>query len=596
MLHKISAHIHPDGEGGRDRREQLVLGDRGGDRGEHNPPVPIALLKEQRRVLSVNSNQRRYFREELLSEHSPEDYLGYIDKNQYQRFKELYEIAKGATSTVQTYDDYIKTHKVILSQVAPGGSADPVCRALVRSVLGSRSLPDTSVDTINNTLIDILANIVTTKQNIITQGSVANELNVLAMTGEAYNPANYWRPFRFTTEGIKIIRFIEPNPNSYSIVLPSILNHVKSIRLISTEIPNTINNITERNNILVLKIRNKSSGIPIILDPNYSVFNFVMVKLDLGHYSVASLLRHMQNKINETVALLTNKKYGDLLKISWNSSTGAISIKTNRPELEFHLKFYSEIADQIDITNPTGSTNTVLGKSPGTTKNYVRDLWYMLGFPWPYEIASDGGDKYTQLLTNVVNEGLHSVFKDPTNDIFQLSKPQSNTVLPQPLGLTTAIEEELNLSDTRFKELNTYRPIKYPDVSHRYIYLVLKGYRCISHINQHNGVIGYTDRDIFAKVLLDNEHDGNASGTGDDGPRILYNTFVSNPLIYPNAIDKIESLQIQWVDERGDLVDFNGADHSFTLEIIQYITQGEANMYSTTLGTIDKKSYPEYLA
>ena len=69
-----------------------------------------------------------------------------------------------------------------------------------------------------------------------------------------------------------------------------------------------------------------------------------------------------------------------------------------------------------------------------------------------------------------------------------------------------------------------------------------------------------------------------------------------NPLIFPNVIDKISHLDVRWVNECGVLVDFGKVEHSFTLEFIHYITQADVNSYNTKLGTIDRKSYPDFLS
>ena len=76
---------------------------------------------------------------------------------------------------------------------------------------------------------------------------------------------------------------------------------------------------------------------------------------------------------------------------------------------------------------------------------------------------------------------------------------------------------------------------------------------------------------------------------------ICFNTFVVNPLVFLNVISDIATLEISWINEAGDLIDFNGADHSFTLEFIHYVTQVDANLYNSALGNIDKKSYPDWL-
>ncbi len=558
-----------------------------------------ALHKEQRKILAINSNQRKFFTEELLQTHSPEDFKGYISTANYTKFASLYNIAIGATSTVQTYADYIKKNNITLVQVA--GSA-PGARLLVSNLLRDRlfaGVPDNnSIAYINDTLLDILANIVTTEQGLVSQGTIANELNVLAMTGTAYNPSNYWRPFRYTADGVKIILYKDQHPNNYTVILPSILTNVKSIRLISTEIPNSINNINERNNIIVLKLRMTSEGHPpISIDPTKSAFNFMLIQLDIGIYTTEEILKHMEDKLNATVSSLTiNKKYGSLFTIIWNKNTGSVNIKCNRADVQFHLKFYAELADQLNISNP-GIPTQILGQSPGTVVNYWHDLWYMLGFPWPYEIDETGADLYTSSCKNVVNYGLHKIFDPYHNtpaDLFDRKRAYVAPALPLPPNvpepvapptLTDALAAELNLTNSAYDELNVYHTYRYPDVGYKYIYLVLVGYKCISHINQHNNVINFTDNDIFAKVLINCD-------TG----KIANNSFVSNPLIFTNIIDKIELLTIQWIDETGALVDFNDVDHSFTLEVIQYITQVESTGYNSGIGTIDGKSYPDYLS
>jgi len=57
--------------------------------------------------------------------------------------------------------------------------------------------------------------------------------------------------------------------------------------------------------------------------------------------------------------------------------------------------------------------------------------------------------------------------------------------------------------------------------------------------------------------------------------RIVYDTFVSAPIIFSNKID-INSLTVSFYDMFGNPFDFNGLDHSFTLEIIttEYVPLG----------------------
>lgn len=65
-----------------------------------------------------------------------------------------------------------------------------------------------------------------------------------------------------------------------------------------------------------------------------------------------------------------------------------------------------------------------------------------------------------------------------------------------------------------------------------------------------------TIKNAFAKILLPNTTD-----------KILYNTFVNTPKIYYDPMTEIATLTFSFYSPNGDLYDFNGLDHSFTLEI-----------------------------
>jgi len=437
--------------------------------------------------------------------------------------------------------------------------------------------------------------------------AIVNNMNAYAMAAAAVNPDYFWRPFFYDTitERAMLITYKEQHPNSYRITLPRIINHVKSIRLISTEIPNTINNINERNNIIALSLRYKSAtdssdvrdGVtyrPVELDISKTLFNFVLVKLDIGLYTIDSLLEHMQDKLNEVTLAQTSRKFGKAFTVSWVKATGEIKIACNRTELEFHLKFYSRMTELQKVYSTDG--RELQGYSHGIITDFAHDLWYMLGFPWPYEIDFDTTDKYTQLLTNRTSFGAHPEFASDhaNNDIFDRARTQTGggTTIDDPyvsgqtLSYSNLTDQDLLLGDSRYKIVQTERPYRYPNIKYRYIYLVLKGYKALDHMNQHNSVVvQFTDQDFFAKVLLDV-----------DAGEIAFNSFVAHPLIFPNAIDRIEYLDVMWVDDRGNLVDFGKVEHSFTLEFIHYIIQNNVNSYDTRLGIIDNKSYPDYLA
>lgn len=540
------------------------------DEGNAKPINTRSIQKEVRSIISINSNQRLFFDKSALDD--PSVYQKYLIDSQYDIFVELYNRIKTLqiAQDIPSYEDYSADTGFTLPE------ADDSPRELVRRLLQERFITSTTtVADINADLIDLLESSALVLLGQSTVVGLVNWLNVIVMSGAAVNPTRYWRPFYIDTDSsVKQILYKEQHPNNYRVVLPAIINHVKSIRLLSTEIPNTINNVTERNNLLIVKLRRVVDEVEIVLDPAKSLFNFILIKLDIGAYTTETLLSHMQERLNTVTKSMTTKSYGEIFRIDYTSSSGAITIRCINVELEFHLKFYSITSGNRDIVDGTG---TVVGKSNGTIVDFSDDLWFRLGFPWPFELNSDGSDLYTRSMTNIVNFGVHKVFSQSyeNDDFFNRDNEEFQALFDSQDFLTPGHKSTI---------INTYRPYGYPHLEHKYIYLIIKGLPNIKHITTGNTVIAFNDCDIFAKVLM------NVSVGS-----IAYNTFVANPLIFTNALDKIEYLDIQWVDGRGQLVDFGKVDHSFTLEFIHYAVHADVNYYSTKLGAIDKKSYPDFL-
>jgi hypothetical protein len=526
------------------------------------------IQKEIRMMLSINSNQRQFFERSDLGD--PVSYQKYLIESQYDIFAELYNRIKTLqlAQDIPTYDEYSDATGFTL--------AEANSRELVQQLLNERFITSTtSVAEINANLIDLLESSALVLLGQSTIVGLVNWLNVIVMSGGAVDPTRYWRPFYIDDDNsVKQILYKEQHPNNYRVVLPNSINHVKSIRLLSTEVPNTISNVTERNNLIIIKLQRITGHIDIALDPTKSLFNFILVKLDIGAYTVSSLLAHMQERMNTITKNLTVKSYGEIFRIDFNQNSGAITIRCINVDLEFHLKFYSITNGQRNIVDATGN---VVGKSHGTLVDFSDDLWFRLGFPWPFELEDDGSDLYTKSMTNVVNFGIHKVFAQSysNDDFFNRSNEDFQELFTS---------NDFLIPGHKSTVINTYRPYGYPHLEHKYVYMIIKNFPNLKHITTSNQVIAFNDCDIFAKVLM-NVSIGS----------IAYNTFVCNPLIFTNVHDKIEYLDIQWVDERGQLVDFGKVDHSFTLEFIHYAAHADVNYYSTKLGAIDKKSYPDFL-
>jgi hypothetical protein len=90
---------------------------------------------------------------------------------------------------------------------------------------------------------------------------------------------------------------------------------------------------------------------------------------------------------------------------------------------------------------------------------------------------------------------------------------------------------------------------------------------------------------LFAKVMLD----GVAGGW-------LINKHVSTPItLIDRQIDELSVLNITWVDEWGNLMDFGDVDHSFSLELVEMVGRLEGTGYSEASGGFDFQSGVEAL-
>lgn len=135
----------------------------------------------------------------------------------------------------------------------------------------------------------------------------------------------------------------------------------------------------------------------------------------------------------------------------------------------------------------------------------------------------------------------------PTNVLYQnLDLLESNKLIEEdyPVGLGGVVYKKIRDS-----------PV---NVENDYINLCIKS-RGNSLETTKNTSLNTID-DIFAKILL-------PGGPGN----IFYNSFVSTPKIYNSPIKELSSLEISFRDKENKLIEFNGYDHSFTIEIEELV-------------------------
>lgn len=356
-----------------------------------------------------------------------------------------------------------------------------------------------------------------------------------------------FQPYFRRSNGEDIGKYIfqYPSPHHYEVKLPRTFTNVKSVRLLSSEVPNTLMPISFLNNVISLDIRDEATGksIPLNTGATGSPFPFFFFQLTPGNYTLSELITHLEYKLNSEVAEKSVDKFSNLFQVAVNLNTGLISISLNTQpgrDLSFHLRFWLQsINDNPDWPVPQFS-----------------NLWYILGFPSPWEVNRDGSDKYVKVRTNLFNRGINPL-----------------------LGEGSGFEDTI----PNIEEYQDIRPTRFPDVQpNKYIYLMIKGLGTIDDI-QNTSVTRFTEQEIFAKINLPVK-------PGDTA----FNTFVSNPKIFTDGPKpKLDRLLITWVDYAGIPADFSNRNHSFALEIVEYIDKLNSADYSSRRGVIDGTSFSE---
>jgi hypothetical protein len=176
-----------------------------------------------------------------------------------------------------------------------------------------------------------------------------------------------------------------PKPNSYAINIQKSFSNVKSLRIVSSEIPNTDRIINNRNNHIQFKIVDTTKPPPTMFDPYTQ--NILMTDpsgsiiwdlyLSPGNYTVSELANEIQTQIN---ALVFNQVgISNLFTIMVDEVKGIFEIKTDPP---YQFSWYF-----------------VVDKD-----SRWRNLYSMLGFKYPF---SSPNSSYVNVFDNliVVNVG-----------------------------------------------------------------------------------------------------------------------------------------------------------------------------------------------
>jgi hypothetical protein len=396
-----------------------------------------------------------------------------------------------------------------------------------------------------------------------------------------------WVNNKFLTGGssiqigrVKNIITGSPKSSKYKYVLPKMIQNIVSVKMVSSEIPNTYFNINNNNNYLYWDIAD---------DNNEEPYN---IALEAGFYTFTDLKISIEKKISQVPRIFSNNLYREyyykfnIIKVDFDETLGITTFnsfsKFLLPQCLVFLENINTTTSSYLITIEQPVHNLGVGQ-----KIYIENSLDFFNIPAKY-INNPEGYEIVKIINNnkyVIQIDYVNPLKDSYSDItgggyaitisvknsFCLFFDESNTFgdligfrnVGNSLAVTpySSKENDFKITNTQLyvygglqndtsanlilktNILNSY--------NYKYILLKCKGFdRCSSSNN-----IRY-----FYKIEFDNFNNSNSNKD------VFYNSFIDNPIyFYPSLSEKIEILEFEFIDPYGNEFNFYNLENSFTL-------------------------------
>ncbi len=368
--------------------------------------------------------------------------------------------------------------------------------------------------------------------------------------------------------------------------LPKIIKNIVSVKMISSEIPNTYDNI-----FLNINSTNNKFYWSINVDNNIEPYS---ISLDYGYYDFNKLKYYIELKTGQVLRNFINNFIDNgidsnlyfpynIIKVDFNEDLGTSTFssftKYILPKCLIALRKISDLTSSYIITIeqqihnfgigqlifiensldyqviPASYINTINGHK---IINIINNNQYQIQIDYVNIIENDtkvipnGG-----FSTTISTQNSFRLFFDKPDTFGELIgfRNVGNSLAITPYS---TIENNYNITNT---QLYIYGNLS-NDVSNntilktnilstfRYKYILLT-------CNELNNCISSNNISYFYKIELDNNNNNNKE--------LFYNSFVDNPIYFYPCLDKIENLEFKFLDPFGNEVNFYNLDNSFTL-------------------------------
>lgn len=405
-----------------------------------------------------------------------------------------------------------------------------------------------------------------------------------------------------------------PEISDYSIKLRKHLTNVSKIELLSTEIPNNLNNISSNNNkfywqnlddgkveyevtipegnytieSLIEKLKNLINLTPRQTSKSIEIFNLFEIELDKSSQRIifksyrednlsnaifltTSVIDNQERNVLEIVHKNNNVQVGDIITISNATAiryipANIINGKHTVISINKLNNSYQVILPSFDQTEISGTqlavaatTGTIGVDTVDTKTDIAADINLDVRSAYPSQGA--GGEEIKVISRNF------------SRLIFNKSNTLGNILGFRDSGLSNAItnfSSEISNKDEYANEDGFSLNIVGNERNNNSYFNLTSDVRYIfMYINDYEDVVtNTTARDCFAKILVDTKNGLNLQGSSLE---YMVNTFVSYPIEFNPPIPNLSQLQIRFSFPDGTLVNFGNIEHSFTLKITENI-------------------------
>lgn len=369
-------------------------------------------------------------------------------------------------------------------------------------------------------------------------------------------------------------------PNNYVLELTETYKNIVGVEMISSEFPCSENTIYKNKSIktnIVQGYNEYNKEITYVQNnkfywQNQDDGNYIYsIEIDVGKYTIDNLIEEIENKVYSTPRhyYSSNQIYNNhnVIKIDYDMDKDLIVFKSYY-EYDYEM---IQRCDEDGTINDNGEymlitldyddeTKIIIdGKEYSINKIDIRgrsieDTKYITKY-----IPSSNGYFYTEnifrLLFNYPDTfgkmlGFIDVGKDTS--ITQYNSVITNKMLYSPILGLTLNDDDINIGNSI-------------DLSgHNYLIMVCEEFPVMDNI------LNVNKNQAFNKILLKGIG-GYVEGTDYGnymGGNFIYNSFIKMKKIYYTPIHEISRLTFSFYSPSGELYDFNGIDHSFTLKII----------------------------